>query len=947
VKKILRILGITILVLLVLAIVMPFFFKGKIIKKIKQEANKSLNAKVDFNNNVRLSLLKSFPDLNVRIRDISIVGINEFQHDTLASIQSAYMVLNLMSVFKGDSYEVKKVILDKPSLLLKVRKDGKVSWDIVKTPAPSTTHEPVANGTSAFKISVKKAEIGNGRIIYKDEEAGILVAILDVDLALSGDLTVDVTRLKIKGTLKDLTVQYQGIPYLHNAIAEIKSDIDADLVNYKYAFSETEIMINDIILGLDGFFAMPDKDIIMDLTFNTKKTDFKSFLSLVPALYAKDFTGISATGNVALNGFVKGIYNETTFPGFKLDIGVENGMFRYPSLPTAVSNIRIKANISNPGGVVDNTIISVSNMHFEIGSNPVDLQFVLKTPVSDPWIDANVKGKLNLSQVKEFYPLGNDRKAEGFITADFILKGFLSSIEKGEYEKFTAHGYITGENVSLNSPELPKSFLIYVLRMDLSPEYIQLVSFNSKLGDNDLSANGKIRNYLPYLLKGDTLSGDMTISSHLMNLNDILEGKGETKPAAQDTTSSLSVVAIPATIDFTLSSSFDKLVYGKIEMSNVRGMIRVYNSQVQLQQLVMNTLGGQLSVSGSYNAKNLHKPEISLQLNINGFQIQEAYNVLHTVQKFAPLAKTITGTFSTSLSLTTDLDSTMTPVYNTMTGQGQLTTSNIVIEKAKILKIIADTLKLEKLKTLALDKLNINYEFVNGKILVKPFTFKVGKTNVQISGSTSHNGLIDYVLHVKAHRSEFGNNFNAVLANLVGKAGKYGTEIPIGDSLYVDVIVGGTYNQPTFSLGLKENMSKLVDDLNRKASEELQKKKDELERKAREKSDSVLAKTQEQVSQIMQDAQKKADDIINLALQTSDKMTKDADINAANLIEEGKKNGPLGEITARKAADELKKETRKKADQVVQEARKQASNVLDDAKKKSDRIIQETQNKPK
>ena len=47
-KKILKWTGISLLLIIVLIILLPFIFKDKIIQTVKDEANKSLNAKVDF-----------------------------------------------------------------------------------------------------------------------------------------------------------------------------------------------------------------------------------------------------------------------------------------------------------------------------------------------------------------------------------------------------------------------------------------------------------------------------------------------------------------------------------------------------------------------------------------------------------------------------------------------------------------------------------------------------------------------------------------------------------------------------------------------------------------------------------------------------------------------------------------------------------------------------------
>ena len=108
-RRILKWTGITFLVLIILLIALPFIFKDKIIQTVKDEANKSLNAKVDFGE-FDISLISSFPDFRFKIDNVSVIGVGEFEKDTLAYIKQTRLDLNLMSVIKGEQYKIKEII---------------------------------------------------------------------------------------------------------------------------------------------------------------------------------------------------------------------------------------------------------------------------------------------------------------------------------------------------------------------------------------------------------------------------------------------------------------------------------------------------------------------------------------------------------------------------------------------------------------------------------------------------------------------------------------------------------------------------------------------------------------------------------------------------------------------------------------------------------------------
>ena len=77
IKRIFKWTGITFLVLLIAVFAAPFLFKDKLIQLVKDEANKSLNAKVDFGE-FDLTLISSFPDFRFKIQNVSVINVEPF-----------------------------------------------------------------------------------------------------------------------------------------------------------------------------------------------------------------------------------------------------------------------------------------------------------------------------------------------------------------------------------------------------------------------------------------------------------------------------------------------------------------------------------------------------------------------------------------------------------------------------------------------------------------------------------------------------------------------------------------------------------------------------------------------------------------------------------------------------------------------------------------------------
>lgn len=888
-KKILIALAILFTLLLTAIIVLPIVFKDKIVATVKEEVNKNLNAKVDFGE-FSLSLIRSFPNFSLEINNVSVVGIGEFENDTLASIKTLDFTIDVMSIINGGQLIIKSFGLDEPNIKAIVLENGKANWDITKpgdTTATNTSSQP-----TSFKTSLKKYEINNANIIYDDREGKMYAELKVFTHTGSGDFTQDLFMLETQTSIDQLTYVDAGVKMLNKVNTQLKADLEIDMKNSKYTFKENELQLNQLFLGFNGWIAMPTDDIDMDITYLAKKTEFKNILSLVPAVYSRDFESVKTSGKLALDGYVKGKYNDKTMPGFGLKLLVENAMFQYPDLPKSVKNINIDLKVNNKDGVPDHTVIDLSKAHMEIADNPIDIKMHVTTPESDATINGEIKGKLVLSSVKDIIPLEKEENLDGTIEANIKMNGKMSSIEKEQYEQFNFDGQLTVTNMAYKNKDTPYGMNIAKMGMAFSPKFVEVSSFDAKMGKTDIHAIGKIDNVLQYALKDEKLSGSFTMNSKLMDLNEFM-GSSESSSSPTDKSvpqeeTPLAVLEVPGNINFTLTTAIDKLIYENIEMSNVAGVVKIADKTASLQNLKMNLMEGSLVMNGSYNTKNSKKPMVDFDLDVTNFDIQKTAKTFNTVEKLAPIAKQCSGKFSSSFTFTTDLDSKMEPVLTTLNGGGKLSTSAVVIQNFAPLSKIADAIKMEQFKTLSLNNVNLSFTFKDGRINMEPFDIKVKNSTATITGSTGFDQTINYTWKLEIPSSEFGGAANTAITGLLSKV--KGANLAVPEKIKVNVLLGGTVSDPTVALSLKDGESNPVNDLKDKAKEELEKKKAELEAKAKEEADKLKQQATDKAKQEMDkakaEAEKKKKEMEAKAKAEAEKKKKEAEAKAK---EEAKK----------------------------------------------------------
>ncbi|MDC1365015.1 AsmA family protein, partial [Algibacter sp.] len=133
-KKALKIIAITLLIIVTLLIAVPFAFQGQIKDMVKRFINQNLNAKVEFSN-VSLSFIRSFPQAHVNVSDMLITNFEPFKDETFATVKGISFTMSVKELFKTadeDPIVVHSINIDEALLTLKTDKLGNNNYDITK-----------------------------------------------------------------------------------------------------------------------------------------------------------------------------------------------------------------------------------------------------------------------------------------------------------------------------------------------------------------------------------------------------------------------------------------------------------------------------------------------------------------------------------------------------------------------------------------------------------------------------------------------------------------------------------------------------------------------------------------------------------------------------------------------------------------------------------------------
>lgn len=944
-KKILIGSGITLLWLILAMILIPYFFKDELKEMVIAEANKSLNAEVELGD-FDLTWFSTFPNLTVQLIDTKITGKGDFGGVELIYAKKIKAQVKLWDVISGDQIAIRNIELVEPRIDVRILKDGRANYDIVKLDSLLTPDE--VEESSSFKMSLQGYSVTDGYIRYDDRAGDMFAEIVKLNHNGKGDMTADIIDFETSTQMDELTYSMSGIPYL----TKVKTDADIDLLmvftekTSKYTLKDNTFNLNNLKFALNGFYEMLDGYDNMDLKLDASKATFKDFLSLIPTFYQSGYESIVTKGNLAMNGFVKGKMDDYNVPGWDFNLSVDNAQIKYPDVPGSINNIFLKASSKFVGGTNMNLMtVDVPKFHADFVGNVIDANLKLSNIEKDPLMDTRIMAKVDLATLKQVIPMAEGESYKGKLDADVSLKGYLSAIDNEDYDAFNATGSIELSNMNYTSADLTAAVDIKTMMLRFNPKNLTLENLEAKMGKSDFKMMGTIDNYLAYMLRDELLKGDFNFSSSNLDLDEFMgttpasDGMGAGEEAQSEP------ILIPDNLDFNINTNIANMSYDGMTYKNVSGGVRMKDEEAILDNVTLNTLGGTVGLKGNYNSANPNQPKLDFGFSLKEIDIQQLAANFITIDKLAPIAKYTQGKISTNFNMNTLLQPSLEPIYSSLTGGGDLFTSTVKITGFKPLEKLGESLKMDNIATQTIKDLKTFFQFKDGKVnLSKPFVTKLGKIESEISGYSSFEQDINYDIKMMVPKSELPKSLLAKAEQGIAKLNSLTPKLNVAalpDFIPVTVKVLGKVNDPKITTDFKEAIMKATgsvkDKLIKIGTDLLNTAKDSVKTVIKDKVIEVREDLNAKKQAIMDDAKVQADKIRAEGKKQADAARAAANSKIDKLVAEAG-NNPIKKKAAELAGNKLKKDADEKASKIESAANNKADDLMDAAQKKADAI---------
>ena len=376
-KKALKIglisLGSLLAVVILAAAILLFhiFSPSKLAKMVNSQADRFITC--DFHiDKAGLTFFKTFPKVGLELENVVLKNPKNPQvSDTLLYAKECVAALNIRELIQNNRLELYDFALNHGLVNLYVDENGNGNYKVFRTDPNDTSsfnysidlQKVKAKGVDVRYLNIlskQKAEVKGADLTVKgtfkdneiegqaEVEAKSLVFVMadstrlhftgdDVKASYDGSFT-DFNLLdgKVEADIDNAVLCLDTTHYLNGMDLNVTSEVKADLNALQFDLQKTTLQLDKQELTINGHVDMDtvSRDIHTDLHYRTGDWKIDEILPLIPdALIGNKLDDIQISGDIALEGDVKGTFSDTQKPLITSDLAWHHGRFAMKDLP--------------------------------------------------------------------------------------------------------------------------------------------------------------------------------------------------------------------------------------------------------------------------------------------------------------------------------------------------------------------------------------------------------------------------------------------------------------------------------------------------------------------------------------------------------------------------------------------------------------------------------------
>lgn len=727
-KKIVKILFWTVMLLIPVALASSYILAKKVRSLLIEELNKTLAVPVDMYS-LDISLWSNFPNINIRATGLQIRESQPFYRLNAVEADELSLVFNIFEVLAKD-IAVDKIKLRGARIRLYKGRYG-VNYNFFK-PTEKENESPL-------NLELKKLLFENCSVWYIDDSSGHSANFETKSLLAYGKMNEEKYMLKLDGDALFDHLKVNGNTLFKGKKISLETAVNVNSKVNSYEINKGYLKFSDLELDVSGDILMAGKNPDFDLAFNGRNMQLNSLISLLPN---KSFGGLKqehTNGAIFLKGKIKGRFTEESLPDMKIEFGGDKISYSGDNTPVDLKDLTFKG-LLEKSKIKPDGILKVEITKLQLGNGNVSAKLDVNS-LLEPHLQFSSAGNLNLAGLKNIVYHKDYLDWAGFLEYNLTSDVQISRNGDGWSYRF---GQLDGD---INAREgmllfAKDSFKIYNAETSLTIRNNDLMihTLSAHWYENDALLKGTWENFVPWLNDSfQRIIIDGSLVSRQLDFNQAI-------PLSSSESEESSTA--PTINDISLDVVIGKAAWRKHQASDLKGHLDLFGENILITDLSMKTMDGKINADLAFEEAEEGQKKLNLKLITDHIDIAKLFERFNDFEQSEITHKHLEGFLKSEIVYEQLFLPNGEVDMASINGKGILEITKGRLRNYKTLESLSKFVDLKELQDIRFSDLKNTILIEDETITIPHMKINNNALNLEISGTHTFDNVLDYHMRI-------------------------------------------------------------------------------------------------------------------------------------------------------------------------------------------------------
>ena len=427
----------------------------KLTPLVIEQANQHLDAQLDCKH-IELTYFETYPFLGIKLVNGYLLS-NVAKEDTLLAFGQVTVAIQPLDYLLKNQITIKNFSLFHPRFYGYVDSEGKANWEIYESSTDSTN-----SSSSLPAFDIQKIRIHNGHFIYDNQQDALFAEVDGFSARLNGSLRRGANLLRLETSCTSF--YFQNASYsLKNKLAFRMHTSVMIADQYKtFGLKDTELFINEIPFKAEGAIRHQPEigQTHIDMDMGLKISDINDLRHFIPDAYLQNPNQMEAGGTIQINGGIHGLFGDSILPDIHLACLIDEGYYRMKENGKGFDTLALDLNLHLNGPHPDSSFLSLGQFKVKGKSISLDMQGKVENLFQNPFIQANLKGEIDFTQIGKELLNPDTLLLEGVMKADLSANFTVNDLLESRFGKIHSSGMLNIDQLKAYSKPYDIDLLI-------------------------------------------------------------------------------------------------------------------------------------------------------------------------------------------------------------------------------------------------------------------------------------------------------------------------------------------------------------------------------------------------------------------------------------------------------------------------------------------------------